>query len=573
MIKKLSFCFSIALFCVITVSAQQKKIQYSTGELVAIGKAWGFLKYYHPAVSQGKLAWDSLLIAVLNQPKQPISKVIDNWLKIAELPNLVPAITVQNEQSDSVDLRNLDIRWINSAAYLSSNQKKQFVKWATTEQSVGTFYSKGIKNTYTPQNEKNYTDTVAVNRLLGLYRFWNVIEYYYPYKYAIGKKWDEVLQQFIPIALQADNEKKMAQFIGKLSSSINDTHATIDPFPNHLIFGELGAPFKFKVVENTVVITKIVDSANCAKANLSIGDLITSIGGKSIAKIIAQQSDYLSSSNEQVKIRDAFFYLFNGDEPLVSVAGIKKDGTKINVLMSRIKRNYLSEWDREGNLENPLIYYDNTLNKLVYSKILDGNIGYIERASIVNTEIDSIMRKMMNTKGIIFDLRGYSERSGSLVPFSFLLPKPTPYAKMSQPDFNRPGTFMYVDYVLAARGKKINTLGKINPDYYKGKVILLINESTQSAEELWAMMYQTIPNVVVIGSQTAGADGNKTSIKVVGKYTIEMSGLGIFYPDGKETQRIGIVPNVVVKPSIKNMQNQTDVLMAKAIEIINDASK
>jgi carboxyl-terminal processing protease len=572
MIKKLFVCFAISFLLTVTFAdAQNNKIQYSTSELVGLGKAWGFLKYYHPVVSQGKLDWDSLLISSLNQPKQPISKVIDRWLELANQLDLPSASLVQNEPSDSIDFRNLNLNWINKAPYLSKSQKAQFLKWTKVEQPVGIFYSKGAKNTYSFSKEKNYADTIAANRILGLYRFWNVIEYYYPYKYAIGNHWDETLNKFIPIALQAVNEKAMAQFITRLAASINDTHATVEPVPNPLIFGKLGPPFKFKVVENTVVITKIVDSINCAKANLGIGDLITTIDKKSIAQIIAAQSGYLSSSNQSVKVRDAFYYLFNGDAPAVMISGVKKNGVSIKGSLLRIKRNYLAEWDREGNPDNLVIYYDDKLKKLIYSRILDGNIGYIDRASFVNTEIDSIMRALGHTKGIILDLRSYTRASASLVPFNFLLPKPTPYAKMSQPDFNRPGTFRYVDYVLASQGKKITTIGKINPDYYKGKVVLLVNESTQSAEELWAMMYQTIPGVVVVGSQTAGADGNETPIKVVGEYTIIMSGLGIFYPNGKETQRIGIVPNVVVKPTIKDMQDQKDVLLEKALEIIRSS--
>jgi C-terminal processing protease CtpA/Prc len=54
------------------------------------------------------------------------------------------------------------------------------------------------------------------------------------------------------------------------------------------------------------------------------------------------------------------------------------------------------------------------------------------------------------------------------------------------------------------------------------------------------MMYQAAINATVIGSQTAGADGNVTTVVLPGGYMASFSGLGILYPDGTQTQRTGI---------------------------------
>ena len=48
-----------------------------------------------------------------------------------------------------------------------------------------------------------------------------------------------------------------------------------------------------------------------------------------------------------------------------------------------------------------------------------------------------------------------------------------------------------------------------------------------------------------------------------------MTGIGVYYPDGKETQRIGIVPNVEVKPTIEGIKLGKDEVLEKAIEVIN----
>jgi C-terminal processing protease CtpA/Prc len=85
------------------------------------------------------------------------------------------------------------------------------------------------------------------------------------------------------------------------------------------------------------------------------------------------------------------------------------------------------------------------------------------------------------------------------------------------------------------------------------------------------MALRTTPGAVVVGSTTAGADGNVSAFFLPGGITSMFSGIGVYYPDGKPTQRIGIVPDVEVKPTIKGIKEGRDELMEKAIEIIGAA--
>jgi C-terminal processing protease CtpA/Prc len=43
----------------------------------------------------------------------------------------------------------------------------------------------------------------------------------------------------------------------------------------------------------------------------------------------------------------------------------------------------------------------------------------------------------------------------------------------------------------------------------------------------------------------------------------------VYYPDGTETQRVGIIPDIYVTPTIKGIKEGRDELLEKAIEIIN----
>ena len=81
-----------------------------------------------------------------------------------------------------------------------------------------------------------------------------------------------------------------------------------------------------------------------------------------------------------------------------------------------------------------------------------------------------------------------------------------------------------------------------------------------------AMAFQARPNTVLIGSQTAGADGTVfPDVALPGGMSVAFTGLGIYYMDGKETQRVGIIPDIVVKASVKGIAAGVDEVLERAL--------
>ena len=76
------------------------------------------------------------------------------------------------------------------------------------------------------------------------------------------------------------------------------------------------------------------------------------------------------------------------------------------------------------------------------------------------------------------------------------------------------------------------------------------------------------PGAVVLGSTTAGAEGNVSTIPLPGNKRSLISGIGVFYPDERPTQRIGIVPDIELKPTIAGIREGRDELVEAAIRII-----
>jgi C-terminal processing protease CtpA/Prc len=103
--------------------------------------------------------------------------------------------------------------------------------------------------------------------------------------------------------------------------------------------------------------------------------------------------------------------------------------------------------------------------------------------------------------------------------------------------------------------------------HYPGKVVVLVDETTQSQAEYTAMALRAA-GAVVIGSTTAGADGNVSAIPLPGGLRAMFSGIGVFYPDRSPTQRVGIVPDIEVLPTIAGLREGRDEVLEAALAAI-----
>jgi C-terminal processing protease CtpA/Prc len=191
--------------------------------------------------------------------------------------------------------------------------------------------------------------------------------------------------------------------------------------------------------------------------------------------------------------------------------------------------------------------------------MLPNNIGYISLGTIHNNQLPEIMKSAAGTKGLVIDIRNYPSEFVVYSLSKYLLPKSTQFVQLSKPLITYPGVFEYIQplKLQAATGTP-----------YAGKVMILVNELTQSQAEFTTMALRTAPRATVVGSTTAGADGNVSSIVLPGNVPTMITGLGVYYPDGRETQRVGMVPDVEVKPTIQGIKEGRDELLEKAIQLI-----
>jgi C-terminal processing protease CtpA/Prc len=511
-------------------------------------RIWGFLKYYHPAVAAGEYNWDAELFrvmpAIINaKNSDERNKLFMRW--IDRLGKIKPDKTKEN---DNLEVKMLpDFAWMeNPDLGKTLSRKLNGVKNAkrTAQNYYFFFYPDTIPNF---SYEKPYKNMRFYNdhgmRLLALFRYWNMVQYFHPYRYKIEKEWNMALGEFIPKFLDGSlkNEYKQTflELMNKLDDNLSDyKHLLLmmDEYENDNI-----APYEIIVVDNKLVVEGYLDEKLTQKSGLKRGDIIVEIDGKSIEDI-----------KGPFMITPSYFVFFG-----TGLLHTDKNNQKLTTQVIRNGKQQTCEVEFYPATE---IKYLHTKN--ISHRFLSSDIGYIRPVSINSDSLRNIMESFMNTKGLVIDMRYYINDHVNVDWFgSWLMPHPVDYARYSQVDITQPGKFILMPALK---------IGKANKDYYKGKIVILVDEATRFKSELFAMALQVVPGATVIGRFTASVDENWSHIELPGNLQTVIPCVGVYHPDGRETQRVGIAIDVEVKSTIQGIKEGRDELLEKAMEIVNE---
>lgn len=524
-----------------------------TENLALLGRVWGFLKYHHPQVAKGNYNWDyelfRFLPKFLDAPDEAErDRIILDWIgSLGEV-----AICKSCAPTDGDAVLRPDLKWIKEVSddlkkklrYLYKNRTQGEHHYVEMMQRVG-------NPSFTreePYATMTYPDMGF--RLLALYRYWNMIHYFFPYKHLMDENWNTKLVEYLPRFLHAQDELEYELAALQLIGSIQDTHANLwgggDKIEEWK--GLYYPPVHLRFIEDQLVVTDYYNPEMQEDAGLTIGDIITKIDGIPVAQLVEERLVYYPASNRPTALRDLAPDLLRSTSNTVEIEFSSND--------DRPQTKTLSLYPKEEL--NIFRWYPKRKGKSY--TLLENNIGYVTLQNIKEADIARIRRNFRNTKGIIIDIRNYPS---TFVPFSlgsYFVFAPTPFAKFTNGNVDNPGEFTFTDPIV------IPNQGLA----YTGKLVVLVNELSQSQAEYTAMAFRAGDDTTIMGSTTAGADGNISQIVLPGGLRTIISGIGVNYPDGKETQRIGIVPDIEVHPTIEGTRAGKDELLEKAIAVILD---
>ncbi|NIF04310.1 hypothetical protein F3J23_02555 [Chryseobacterium sp. Tr-659] len=519
-------------------------------KLESLCRIWGFLKYYHPYVAKGNTDWDQQFFQKINQlenvhNKTELNKLYSVWIK--GLGKVSPCKECSIQHGKIYFLKNFDLSWIDNSDIFTEDISQKLHYIENNRNISDSHYFGRNEGKIFFRNEKSYSSNFTSQSivLLELFRYWNYVEYFFPYKYETDQNWNSVLTEMIPKFLAVTDDETYHLTLAELVTKTDDSHAYLSSkLISHFLYGSKKVPVEYSYAEGKLVVTKINSNRFNEKIRLNIGDIIYDIEGKTISQMVNGFGKYIPASNSWgkiFKVKNAFL-LSNKDS--VSIK-IERNGQNMEITTKTyLKKDIISE---KAPVPEKWKFIDDSKQT-----------GYVNMGVLEKNDIDEMYSNLKSAKSIIFDLRNYPRQT--IRPLSTLfLPQTTVYYQFTLPETNYPGKFY----------SKQNSIGRKNTEYYKGNVIVLVDESTQSQAETTVMMFKQHPKAKIIGSNTSGANGDVISFKIAGLST-RFSGLGAYYPDGRETQRIGIIPDILVKPSLEGLKSGKDEVLERALEHIKN---
>jgi len=620
-------------------SSDAYPVDPQTANLHKLAKVWGFAKYTHLAFLTGERCWDEELLSLI-----PIIKFADpedvneilydwflslgddgydldyvafrtillidfpdheyiindffedtnnhNWSRIDELHEELWLLNTGYE----MNLRPMaDLSWINEdylgvslATNLSRFHKIQVVDW-----DVAPVYFDEIGRTVFINKERFVEIDYADNnfRLLGLFRLWNTIKYFFPYLDIIDYDWGKLLLECIPKMLTGTDRLSYEATLVTLASKLRDAHISFirgsimmgEPLSSQhpideifdLLFGSFFVPITLREAEGHLVVSNVRNVGR----GLMPGDVILQVNGINIDEITEAMLQYLPYPNTDKSLAYLVFghtVLRQHSNATPMAIDVYRFGEELRVYVSATARNPF----------NYIWYYVNSVSTT--HTILDNNIGLINPSMIMfeeihrNTVLHNIMKEFedININGLIIDLRQRPQYINYLLA-EYILEGKGHFVTMSRPwgfvpglfadnfrGYSGYGTFADWSFVIGELGSPLEREESFNPFFHNQNIVLLMNEHTGSHGEFTVMSLRGGTNVTVMGTNSIGANGDVIFLPLPGGITMMYTGLGVYLPDGGQTQRIGLSPDIYIHRTVEGIRDGRDELMEAAIQFL-----
>lgn len=499
-----------------------------TSRLVTIGKVWGFTKYHHPRLASGNYDIDKELFLLVSNTLPAVNNRIFsdsllNWSQSFGDFDFTPQ--KYQKYQDTIEYRRVtESAWIGNSASLGIALSEYLQSMSYAKRSKGNFISGGRAGTLDFSEEVVYDHLKAMNinyRLLTLFRFWNVIEYYYPYR---PKNWNYVLKQYVDKFWNVNSYEEYVDVTRELIAEIEDSHArsTASNQPSSRFI-----PIETRFIKNHFFVI-----SNSPYNTIPNGSEIISIGGVNSRKIRSELSErwHMSQSNEAAADRD------------MSVYGLMTDSLNIDIVYSN-GGNMYQQRVRTIPLDSAHIFKNSYNQTIAACQMLNDTVAYINAGAFEYSRAEEYYQMIKNSSVIIFDMRFYPKTQMFGWLFNYFVSNNSHVATFLIPMDKLPGHFAYAEF---------NARSQSN-EKYRGRVKVIVNEQTMSQGEYVTMMLQTCKNTETYGSSmTAGTDGDIAMLPLPCQMQTYITGIGILYPDKGQTQHCGIKIDKIVDPLVEN---------------------
>jgi C-terminal processing protease CtpA/Prc len=402
-----------------------------------------------------------------------------------------------------------------------------------------------------PRVDLDYADAPypsREHRLLAGIRLWAVLDTFSPYRY-LAPDWDDALREALPRLVEAPDVDAYRKALRLMAARFGDGHVSVFPAP-----GAPGKPRGFpaiatRLVERKLAVVRILDAAEAGKQGIAVGDVIETIDGVPAATALAAWRAEVSGSTDEARDQRTAGTVLAGDDGTAVRVGIRAaDGKLHDATLTRAAANATA---RAADASGP------------HWKKLTGDIGYVDLRTLVVPEIATMFDELKTARAIVFDMRGYPNRT----MWDLSARMNTRNAKYGA-EFLRPQLLGWSDN--REGDSRVRFLQAMLPlpsggSTYTGKVVVLIDDRAVSQAEHTCLYLAEAAGPTFIGSPTHGANGDVTRMRLPGGLRLSFTGQEVRHLDGKQLQKVGIQPDIVVRPTLAGLRAGKDEVLDRAL--------
>jgi C-terminal processing protease CtpA/Prc len=408
--------------------------------------------------------------------------------------------------------------------------------------------------------EKTYPEMRLPNReyrLLGLFRVWNVMYYFFPYKQHMDRTWDSVLTEFVPRFADAETLFDFSYAIREFVAQLQDSHVNASGGAANAVSANVGGVTPLISVSHVggeLVVTARDDSV---KNQVNVGDVIVEIDGETVAARKERLKKYQSASTPQSLDSRLALFMLRGQPPEAKIALRDAAGVR-----------------HERSLPRPVgpdvpakfrTLFESTRRKTPVFSVLSEGYGYFDLVRLTVQQVNAAFNTVKETPALIMDMRGYPQGTGWSI-CSRLTDKPMTMATFRRHYWTTP--YSVEDRWAFDQRIQPSPLWK-----YTGRIVVLINEMAYSQSEHSCLGFEEAAKgrITFIGTPTTGANGDVTNTSMPGGIRISFSGHDVRHADGRQLQRVGIQPDIRVEPTIAGIVAGQDEVLEAAIKFLNES--
>lgn len=368
---------------------------------------------------------------------------------------------------------------------------------------------------------------------------WKTIndEYYDPSFNGIN--WQEVHDRYRPRAEGAANDLQFYTLFEVMLAELRDAHTvfTHPRSPADNTFQPTGSVgISLREAEGKTVIVAVEPDSDAAHAGVQPGMVLRTVNGKTVEELFDEvRSHFAGSSTERAMkgvMHGAVLYGgFLGPSRTFGIEGF--DGKTFDV---------------------PVTHFGARPSEsaVLTARRLPSGYGYIKFDGW-KPPIDELFKtelaKLIDTPGLIIDLRGNGGGQADVLLniASIFFPKEVSFGGFKK------------------RGGNLEQIVTHKPDrIYKGAVVILVDEGSGSATEVFTVSMQEYARARIIGRQTCGCVLNQWSKNLKGGGTLRWSARVYSSPKGRILEGTGVIPDETVSLTISDLRQGRDAALEVA---------